>query len=237
MTDPTTSEGNTPEPDTPEPNGPGSHVPEPGAPGAGVPELPSKARLAWATLVALLVAAVVLVATVLPAEYDLDPLGIGEALGLRVLSNPSSGAIPVRSDGLLASRSSYRIERKTFELAPDSGWVEYKYRLEAGRAMVYSWTATSWVRSEMHSEADDAPEGTAEFFEVAEETLHRHGNYVAPFPGIHGWYWLNETDETVTVTLHAAGFFDTSYEFRADVDPILNQIVETPDPEGFRPYF
>jgi hypothetical protein len=206
-------------------------------PDSPLPDPPSKGKLVWATLAAILVAGVVLVSTVLPAEYDIDPLGIGEALGLRVLSSPGTGPIPVRSDGLTAARSSYRIERRTFELAPDSGWVEYKYRLEAGRAMVYSWTATGWVRSEMHSEADGAPEGTAEFFEVAEETLHRHGNYVAPFPGIHGWYWLNETDETVTVTLDAAGFFDTSYEFVPDQAPILSEITETPDPEGFRPYF
>lgn len=207
-----------------------------GVPESLLPEPPSKAKLVRATLVAILVAGLVLVSTVLPAEYDIDPLGIGGALGLRVLSNPGSGPIPVRSDGLTAARSSYRFERKTFELEPE-GWVEYKYRLEEGRAMVYSWTATSWVRSEMHSEADTAPEGTAEFFEVAEETLHRHGNYVAPFPGIHGWYWLNETDETVTVTLNAAGFFSTSYEFLDGVAPIVTEITETPDPEGFRPYF
>ena len=54
----------------------------------GIPDPPSKAKLAWATLAALVVAGVVLVATVLPAEYDIDPLGIGEALGLRVLSTP-----------------------------------------------------------------------------------------------------------------------------------------------------
>ena len=175
--------------------------------------------------------------TVLPAEYDIDPLGVGEALGLRVLSGGSSGgAIPVRADGLLAARSSYRRDHKTFELEP-GGWVEYKYRLEEGRAMVFSWTATGWVRSEMHSESDTAPEGTAEFFEVAEETLHRHGNYIAPFPGIHGWYWINETDRPVTVTLDAAGFFTTSMEFLDGVAPIVTEITETPDPEGFRPYF
>jgi len=207
-----------------------------GLPDSPLPEPPTKAKLLWATLAAVLVAGVVLIATVLPAEYDIDPLGIGEALGLRVLSNPEAGAIPVRSDGLTAARSSYRIEQKTFELEPD-GWVEYKYRLEAGRAMVYSWTATGWVRSEMHSEADTAPEGTAEFFEIAEETLHRHGNYVAPFPGIHGWYWLNKTDQTVTVTLNAAGFFSASYEFLEGVAPSVSEITETPDPEGFRPYF
>jgi hypothetical protein len=178
----------------------------------------------------------VLVATVLPAEYDIDPLGIGEALGLRVLSAPGVGPIPVREDGLSAYRSSYRTDLRTFELEP-GGFVEYKYRLEAGRTMVYSWTASSWVRSEMHSEADTSPVGTAEFFEVAEETLARHGSYIAPFPGIHGWYWLNETDRPVTVTLYAAGFFTTSTEFLEGVAPIVREITETPDSTAFRPYF
>ena len=216
--------------------GPEPHVPEPSVAGPGLPDPPSIAKLAWATLAALLVAGVVLVSTVLPAEYDIDPLGIGGVLGLRVLSVPRVGPIPVREDGLSAYRSSYRTDLRTFELEP-GGFVEYKYRLEAGRTMVYSWTATSWVRSEMHSEADTSPVGTAEFFEVAEETLARHGSYLAPFPGIHGWYWLNETDRPVTVTLYAAGFFSTSTEFLEGVAPIVREITETPDSTAFRPYF
>ena len=247
MTDSTTSdqgapepgapEPGVPEPGVPEPDVPEPEAPEPGVPGLILPDPPSKAKLAWATLAAPLVAGVVLVATVLPAEYDIDPLGIGELLGLRVLSTPGSGPIPVREDGLEAHRSSYRLDRRTFVLEPDSGWVEYKYRLEEGRSMVYSWTASHWVRSEMHSEADGAPEGTAEFFEVEEETLARHGSYVAPFPGIHGWYWLNETDDTVTVTLDAAGFFSTSFEFLEGVAPIVREIMETPDSAAWRPFF
>ena len=216
--------------------GPQPHVPEPPVSGPGLPDPPSKAKLAWATLAASVVAGVVLIATVLPAEYDIDPLGIGEALGLRVLSAPGTGAIPVREDGLSAYRSSYRTELRTFELEP-GGWVEYKYRLEAGRTMVYSWSATSWVRSEMHSEADTSPVGTAEFFEVAEETLARHGSYLAPFPGIHGWYWLNEGEAPLTVTLYTAGFYTTSTEFLEGVAPIVREITETPDSAAYRPYF
>ena len=226
MTDPSMSDQGVREP----------AVPEAGVPGLSLPDPPSKAKLAWATLAALVVAGVVLVATVLPAEYDIDPLGIGEALGLRVLSVPGSGPIPVRSDGVIAHRSSYRLDRRTFELEP-GGFVEYKYRLEEGRSMVYSWTASHWVRSEMHSEADGAEAGTAQFFEVEEQTLARHGSYVAPFPGIHGWYWLNETDDTVTVTLDAAGFFSTSIEFMEDVAPIEREIMETPDSAAWRPFF
>ena len=109
-----------------------------------------------------------LVAVVLPAEYNLDPLGTGAALGLVVLSDPASGEIPVRSDGLTPQPSAYRIDRRSFDLEPGA-FVEYKYRLEAGEAIVYSWTAINTVRSEMHSEPDGAPEGEAEFFEVQDD--------------------------------------------------------------------
>ena len=83
-----------------------------------VPEPPSRTKLAWASLVALLVSGILLVAIVLPAEYNLDPLGTGAALGLVVLSDPVSREIPVRSDGLTAQPSAYRIDRRAFELEP-----------------------------------------------------------------------------------------------------------------------
>ncbi|MFC0679537.1 transmembrane anchor protein [Lysobacter korlensis] len=45
-------------------------------------DLPSTRKLLRSTLLALVVASVVLVAVVLPAEYAIDPTGIGRALGL-----------------------------------------------------------------------------------------------------------------------------------------------------------
>jgi hypothetical protein len=194
-----------------------------------LPPAPSKTKLALATLAALLLAGVVLVTIVLPAEYDMDPLGTGEALGLVVLSGEgTSPAIPVRPDGLIDQPEEYRLDRRTFELEPGE-FVEFKYRLEAGQAMVYAWSASYWVRSEMHSERDGAEPGTAEFFEVADRGLYRNGSYVAPFPGIHGWYWLNETDRPVTVTLNTAGFFEIAGEFREDVPPVSYDMLTGPD--------
>ena len=213
---------------------PPADVPEAGLPGLILPDPPSKAKLAWATLAALGVAGVVLVSAVLPAEYDIDPLGIGEVLGLRVLSNPGVGTIAVRPGAITAHGSSYRTDHRTFEIAPGS-FVEYKYRLEEGRSMVYSWSASYWVRSEMHSEADGSE--IVPTFEVEERTLARHGSYVAPFPGIHGWYWLNETDDTVTVTLDASGFFSTSVELPKGELPTVREIMETPDSAAWRPFF
>jgi hypothetical protein len=50
----------------------------PSAPG----ELPSSRTLLRSTLLALAVAAALLVTVVLPAEYAIDPTGIGRVLGL-----------------------------------------------------------------------------------------------------------------------------------------------------------
>ncbi|AKJ75455.1 hypothetical protein [Xanthomonas oryzae] len=54
--------------------------------------LPSTARLLRATLLAAGVAAVLLVTVVMPAEYNIDPLGTGRLLGLTKLSVSSTEA-------------------------------------------------------------------------------------------------------------------------------------------------
>jgi hypothetical protein len=53
-------------------------------------EVPSLKKLVTATLVALVVAGAILVAFVLPAEYGIDPLGTGRALGLTELANANA---------------------------------------------------------------------------------------------------------------------------------------------------
>ena len=55
---------------------------------------PTRKRLAVATAIALAVAALVLVAAVLPAEYGIDPLGTGKALGLTALFEADAEAEP-----------------------------------------------------------------------------------------------------------------------------------------------
>ena len=52
------------------------------------PAAPSPRKLALASLAAALVALVVLVTAILPAEYGLDPTGIGAATGFKRLSDP-----------------------------------------------------------------------------------------------------------------------------------------------------
>jgi hypothetical protein len=106
----------------------------------------------------------------------------------------------------------FKQETVRFTLAPKEG-MEYKYRLERGSGMHYSWTATSELFWELHSQPDGAPRGYAEFFDTNGGD-RSHGTYNAPFPGIHGWWWENKSDRDVTITLSTSGFYTESHEFR-----------------------
>ena len=180
-------------------------------------------RLAVATGAALLVAGLVLVALVLPAEYALDPLGTGAKLGLLDL-----GVTGQQVDALEAGRgtaagggtilapqeAAFKQETITFEAKPREGF-EYKYRLEKGEALLYSWTASSPMNTEFHAEPDGAPRGYAQTYEKKDGMTAASGTLTAPFSGIHGWYWENTTDQPATVTLTTAGYYNLSHEFRS----------------------
>ena len=86
--------------------------------------------------------------------------------------------------------------------------MEYKYRLDKGEALLYSWKATAPVNYEFHAEPDGAPRGYAQTYEKEDEKQQASGTLTAPFSGIHGWYWENTTDQEVTVTLTTAGYYN-----------------------------
>ena len=68
-----------------------------------------KQSLLKATLISLAVALVLLVTVVLPAEYDIDPLGTGAALGLTGLSRTGPGAVIDQTMPLAADRPSIHL--------------------------------------------------------------------------------------------------------------------------------
>ena len=158
-----------------------------------------------ATLTALVVAGLLLVTVVLPAEYGIDPLGTGAALGLVALADARPGAIS-------AQPAAFKRNAAEFILGPYEA-LEYKYRIEQGGGMVFSWQATGDVLYDFHSEPDGGPAGYAESFDK-ERGNQRHGTYLAPFSGIHGWYWENPGRTPVTITLTTSGFYSKAEEMR-----------------------
>jgi hypothetical protein len=180
-------------------------------------------RLAIAAGMALLVAGVLLVTVVLPAEFAVDPLGTGAKLGVLELGevgkqvdalNGGAGNGGAQAALVAPQEKSFSQDKVQFVLPP-GGSIEYKYRLEKGQALLFSWQATATVNYEFHAEPDGAPRGYAQSYEKSTGDS-KSGTLTAPFPGIHGWYWQNPTEQPVTVTLSSAGFYKLSHQFASD---------------------
>jgi hypothetical protein len=187
-------------------------------------------RLAIAAGIALLVAGLVLVMFVLPAEYAVDPLGIGARTGLldigvtgqQVAALESSAPTGAAATAIIAPEEQrFHEETVTFTLAPGEG-MEYKYRLAKGQALLFSWTASVPVAFEAHAEPDGAPRGYAQSYEKGTGRATASGTLTAPFTGIHGWFWENPTDQPIIVTLSTAGYYSLSHEFRTGA-PVKNK--------------
>lgn len=167
----------------------------------------SKRKLAVTTAVAFAIAAAIVVAFVLPAEYGRDPLGTGRTLGLIRISSPPPPASPE------PPATEYRVDGTQFVLGPYE-FVEYKYRLAEGAVMLYTWSATAAVIHEFHGDPDSNPDAPVSF--EKKDRRQASAAFTAPFAGIHGWYWENPGAEPVTITLTSAGFYTSAIELRSD---------------------
>jgi hypothetical protein len=197
------------------------------------PAIVARERIALAAGAGVLVAGVILIVAVLPAEYGVDPTGIGRRLGLTAMSDVAR-QVDALSDGRTAGARgaaivapqdrAYQQETVEFKLRPGE-FIEYKYRLAKNEALLYSWKASGPVNVDLHAEPDGAPRGYAESYEKRDRVTQSSGTLTAPFSGIHGWYWQNQGDREVTVSLASAGFYKISHEFRPG-QPAINKIFQ-----------
>jgi hypothetical protein len=184
---------------------------------------PSLSKLARTTGLALLLAGVLLITIVLPAEYAIDPIGTGRWLGLTQIAAPAVSVVePVNAEGApLAPIGEYPREFKydVFEIELGAyEYVEYKYQMAKGATMLFSWTANLGVLHDLHAERaqDSATGGPAEESFDKSSRQQATASYTAPFTGIHGWYWENPGAARVRIRLTSAGFYESAVEIRSD---------------------
>jgi len=154
--------------------------------------------------ISAIAAIVSLVLFVLPAEYDIDPLGVGALLGIKGMAGYNVQALSVEAEG-------FKKDTVSFPLGPFES-VEYKYRMQAGQAMVYTWKAGGEVVFDFHSEESGSDPEDAVSFSIG-RAEGQNGTYVAPYDGIHGWFWENRGQQEVTVELVTHGFFRESITY------------------------
>src|SRR5687767_14917016 len=190
-------------------------------------------RLAVAAGAALLAAVLILVMFTLPAEFGVDPLGTGALTGLldlaitgqqvQALEQAAATGTEEATVLIVPQERGFNTETMEFKLGPRQG-MEYKYRLDKGESLLYSWRTTGPVNVEFHAEPDGGPRGYAQTYEKSQGS-EASGTLTAPFSGIHGWYWENVGDQEITVTLTSAGYYNMSHEFRAD-QPVKNKMFQ-----------
>ena len=186
-------------------------------------------------------AAVVTVLVVLPAEFGIDPTGLGGKLGLTRLagaSAPDVDAAPRIVEGTYPAASPdeefdyfepetlgepfskpqdrpFRSESMVIALA-EFEQVEVKAVMNQGDAIVYSWKLIEGetVYSDFHADPHEVERFPELYFIRYHESEEgsASGSLVAPFTGNHGWYWLNIEENPVRIELEVRGYYDSLEE-------------------------
>jgi hypothetical protein len=162
-------------------------------------ELPSVRSLVLASVVAVMVAAALTVTVVLPAEWGVDPTGLGGPLGLTAMGALKRGA-PAAEVAY-----TFRRDELSLTLQPGQG-SEIKAIMRAGDQLVYRWSGGGELFFDFHGEPKGAPADVFTSYEKGTAAA-AEGAFEAPFEGTHGWYWKNKTSEPVTVKLTTSGVY------------------------------
>lgn len=183
-------------------------------------ETPSSRRLLRSVAISAAVAGAILVAFVLPAEYGLDPTGIGRVLGLTEMGETkmrlareeaAAAATPAQAPptatapattAVAADTARGRSDVTEVRLAPGEG-KEIKLAMRKGAVAGYSWiTVGGVVNYDTHA---DSPTIKYHGYAKGTATPGDSGRLTAAFDGMHGWFWRNRGKEPVTVTLRTSG--------------------------------
>lgn len=188
-------------------------------------ELPSSAQLIRSTAIAAASAVAILVTVVLPAEYNIDPTGIGGVLGLSEMGEIKAQlAEEAEADRLLeieaeeqsslmndifglfvgtayAQDAEIWRDETTFTLAPGDS-AEWKLVMEEGQTVEYRMLVDGGrVNFDMHGHGG----GNSVTYEKGRGSTGDEGEIIAAFDGEHGWFWRNRDSQPATVTVQVRG--------------------------------
>jgi hypothetical protein len=84
--------------------------------------------------------------------------------------------------------------------------VEFKAIMETGEVLLYAWEANDELYYDFHAHQENGNPDFWTRYAEGEGTADK-GSIVAPYQGEHGWYWLNISDNPVSVKLRVAGYY------------------------------
>ena len=190
-------------------------------------DLPSSRQLLRSTLLAVISAAVLLITVVLPAEYGIDPTGVGRVLRLTEMgeikqqlaaeAEADAAAPPAAAAPAPAAKATPQTPAPVVEAAQAAPWRdemrvtltpgegdEIKLRMREGDKAEYSWVVGGGaVNFDTHGDGG----GRSISYEKGRGVPADDGALVAAFTGNHGWYWRNRGQADVTLVLRTRGTY------------------------------
>lgn len=191
-------------------------------------ELPSSAQLLKSTIIAAISAVVILVGVVLPAEYGIDPTGVGDAIGLTEMGEIKAqlaeeaemdhqmseiegdqSSILDNIFGLFvraahAQEADMWQEEVSFTLTPGES-AEWKLVMTEGQTAQYRVMVEGGrVNFDLHGHGA----GQSVTYEKARGSAGSEGAILATFDGEHGWFFRNRDSADVTVTIQVRGEYN-----------------------------
>lgn len=200
-------------------------------------DLPTSSRLLRSTAIAVGVAATLLVTVVLPAEYAVDPTGIGRLLGLTEMGTVKMAiAREAEQEASAAAAATAPVITAQAPPAPAAAAVPAPVQASAppqqtsaGKADEMTLTLAPGqgveIKAKMRKGASvtyvwvtdgpklnfdthgDGPGISYHGYGKGSES-RSEGVLTAAFDGSHGWFWRNRAGKAVTVTLKVTGDFD-----------------------------
>lgn len=177
---------------------------------------PSVKALILSCILSTLLAIIILLVAVLPAEFNIDPTGLGETMGLTVLSQTADTAAKPTviscADPSLENKDPIDNQIQTPQwqdtviiTVPAKKGLEYKFHIRKSGTLEFAWNTDG---AQLYFDFHGEPEGdkTGYFKSFKESTQSQSsGTLSVPFTGSHGWYWENKTNQAVTIILKTRG--------------------------------
>ena len=191
-------------------------------------DLPSTNQLIKSTLLAAVTAGVLLVTVVMPAEYGIDPTGIGNVIGLKKMGeirvslakeeaadnakNATTNTENKQSEvdtavaatpNVTTTGGAILTHETQVKLAPDEG-KEIKLDMSKGNKVQYTWSTNGGKANfDVHADSKKLNIDYHKYSKGSEQ--NKSGELEAAFDGSHGWFWRNRTSSPMTITLKTTG--------------------------------
>ena len=170
---------------------------------------------------ALVAATLIMFGAVLPAEFNWDPLGLGRLTGLNRLWAPDEVVFDTsKSEVPLAREYPAGFRSDVIEIPLRAGGdstrgdeLEYKVQMKKDATFIYEWSVADIPKPDefyfdFHGHTLAAGKAmTVATYKQATGTA-ANGALTAPFDGVHGWFFQNQSVNAVVVRVRISGFYE-----------------------------